>query len=332
MLIVVSINPKVQYVAHDFHLTPCDAVDLFRRYDVILDCTDHPTSRYLISDAAVLAFTPLVSASALKTEGQLMVLNDPPLAPSVPSRASHCYRCVFPKPPPAESVTTCGEGGVLGPVVGVMGVLMATEALKLLLEHPKNEEAISQKPPAKPTMLLYSAFSDQPFRTIRLGGRRKDCLSCSSKSIITEESLKSGSLDYSAFCGVRLPPNLIPPDQRISVIEYKHLRSASAKPHVLVDVREKTQFGLAHLKDSINVPLYDIQNEPLQALAKIRKTREKLSTSYDKTPVYFICRFGNDSQLAMHQLCETASDLQARDVRGGLDAWRREVDPRFPEY
>ena len=331
-LIKYRINSRVQFAAHSFPLAACNAIDLFKQYDVILDCTDHPTSRYLVSDAAVLASRPLVSASALKTEGQLMVLNNPSSNNSTSSSNTHCYRCIFPKPPPPESITTCGEGGILGPVVGVMGVLMATEVIKLLLEAPKNEEDTSQTPPAKPTMLLYSAFSDQRFRTIRLGGRRQDCPSCSSKRTITEESLRSGSLDYVAFCGGRSSPNCLAAHQRISATDYRDVRSASAERHLLIDVREKTQFDLAHLTGSVNIPLYDIQNEPLESIQKIRGAKGTLPGSSDDTPTYFICRFGNDSQLAVHQLCDRNESLQARDICGGLDAWRRQVDPGFPEY
>ena len=324
-LTVSRMNPEVQYVSHKFHLTPSIAVDLFRQYDVILDCTDHPTSRYLTSDAAVLASRPLISASALKSEGQLMVLNNPPSDRSISSASSHCYRCVFPKPPPAESVTTCGEGGILGPVVGAMGVLMAVETLKILLEFPLHQSA-------KPTMLLYSAFNEQSFRTIRLGGPRKDCASCSSKHTITEDSLRSGALDYAAFCGVRNPLDLIPVYQRLSATEYDNLRSASAEPHILIDVREKTQFDMAHLKDSINIPLYEIQNQPQDAIGQIHRSSAMLLNSDHNVPIYFICRFGNDSQLAVDHLCKSTPDLPARDIRGGLNAWRREIDSGFPDY
>ena len=103
----------------------------------MLDCTDHPTSRYLVSDACVLLRRPLVSASAFQTSGQLVALNSPP-------GRGPCYRCVFPRPPPPESVVGCGEGGIVGPVVGVMGVLQALEAIRIIssggLEQEDEEE------------------------------------------------------------------------------------------------------------------------------------------------------------------------------------------------
>ena len=341
MLIHFRINPRIQYITHNGHLIPDQAVDLLRQYDVILDCTDHPTSRYMISDAAVLAQRSLVTASALKTEGQLMVLNNPPSGICNPTDSGHCYRCVFPKPPPPESVMTCGEGGILGPVVGVMGVLMATEALKLLLQSPENGNASSQRAIAKPTMLLYSAFSDPPFRTVRLGGRRKDCASCSLNPTITLESLQSGSLDYAAFCGVRLSQDLVPDRERISAIEYQRIRSESTESHVLVDVREKTHFDLAHLKGSINIPFSDIRQSPLKCMEDIDTAIDTSPTIDKDAQVYLICRFGNDSQIAMTEFRKAVAYLPlasrhfhsvVADVRGGLDAWRLEVDSGFPHY
>ena len=251
----------------------------------------------------------------------------------------HCYRCVFPKPPPAESVTTCGEGGILGPVVGVMGILMATEALKFLLPPP-DAGVSSPMPAAKPTMLLYSAFSDTPFRTVRLGGRRKDCSSCSSNPSITRESLTSGSLDYAAFCGVRLPTDIVPSNNRISPTEYSKIRSHSIdNSHILIDVREKPQFDLAHLKGSINIPFSDLCTDPIKGLGKaLDEIDAQDPTAPNAVGLYFICRFGNDSQVAVRDLRESWSDsIGPRysivgDVKGGLDAWRREVDGGFPDY
>ena len=105
-------------------------METVRNYDLVLDCTDNPATRYLISDTCVLLGKPLVSASALRIDGQLMVLNNPPL-PAGDPKGGPCYRCIFPKPPPPESVVSCGDGGILGPVVGVMGVLQALEAIRV---------------------------------------------------------------------------------------------------------------------------------------------------------------------------------------------------------
>src|SRR5690554_1442989 len=116
-----------------------------------------------------------------------------------------CYRCIFPKPPPADQVVSCGDGGILGPVVGVMGVLQALEAIKLLTAGLKTDddhdaEFRNSKVLPLPSLLLFSANSPSPFRTVRLRSRRQDCFACSTKAGLSAESLTSGSLDYVAFC------------------------------------------------------------------------------------------------------------------------------------
>jgi adenylyltransferase/sulfurtransferase len=100
------LNPNVSIICHELGVTAENAVSIVQKYDVIVDCTDSPATRYLISDAAVVCSKPLVSGSALGTEGQITVYG---------YEGGPCYRCVFPTPPPAESVLTCGEGGILGP-------------------------------------------------------------------------------------------------------------------------------------------------------------------------------------------------------------------------
>ena len=308
-------------------------------YDLILDCTDRPSTRYLVSDAAVLAGKPVVTASALRTEGQLMVLNNPPKSHDHPG--GFCYRCVFPKPPPAETVLSCGEGGVLGPVVGIMGVLMAMEALKILL--PSLQENGYQYPPessydpAPPSLLLYSAYSNPPFRNIKLRGKRKGCPSCSDTVIITEESLKSTSLDYNTFCASTSPGPSIS-TTRISAKEYSKVREATGSPHVLVDVREKVQFDICHLKGSMNLPYTEISRDPEASIDKLDDSISKNPSMAEGAALYLICRFGNDSQLAANTLKDLPRfrdggkfDLKG-DIAGGLRAWTESVDPAFPEY
>ena len=310
-----------------------------RDYDLILDCTDRPTTRYLISDAAVLAGKPVVTASALRTEGQLMVLNNPPKSPD--NSGGFCYRCVFPKPPPAEAVLSCGEGGILGPVVGVMGILMAMEALKIL--SPLSEESKYQNSAGAPddsvppTLLLYSAYSNPPFRSIKLRGKRKGCVSCSDTATITEESLNSTPSGYVEVCASSSPeaPTNI---SRISANEYLHLRESTGTPHILVDVREKVQFDICHLKGSINLPYSEISRDPEASLERLDDATTDNPEMINGIPLYLICRFGNDSQLAAEKFmgltrfqAEDRYDLKG-DIAGGLRAWRESVDPGFPEY
>lgn len=407
------LNPTIKYRAHPSHMDPRMAPDVIDQYDVVLDCTDRPTSRYLISDAAVIARKPLVSASALKTEGQLLVLNWPLSTPES-SEGGVCYRCVFPKPPPIESVVDCGAGGILGPVVGVMGVLMAVETMKIIvgMQSPRSPQDPSKSFSASPspTLLLYSALSHPPFRSIRLRGKRPTCPSCSATPSITRESLVTGSTDYAFFCGITSTStststsptynnngnNITPPSpktDRISATAYAkihHQASSPSQSHILIDVREKAHFDICHLEHSVNIPFSSL-------LAVIPPTQTSTSTTplspttnpspspslanhpalkhishlqkYPETPVFVLCRFGNDSQVAVQKLkawiragaepnppstpsspestqakpqITTSSSssphshphpqIQIRDISGGLASWRKEVDTEFPEY
>ena len=316
-----------------------------RDYDLVLDCTDHPSSRYLISDTAVLSGKPLVSGSALKTEGQLLVLNHPP-SDFQNDNSGPCYRCIFPRPPPPDAVVSCGEGGILGPVVGVIGVLMALKAIQVLVE--KTEQGLlsnghQKEDPA--TMLLFSAYSNPSFRQIRLAGKRKKCAACSSLRTITTETLTSGSLDYETICGIASPVNVLQKEERVEAKDLKDVLDAGNEPYVLLDVRDETQYAICPLPGSINIPFSTIQsmsNTPSHSLLDMEPEKEGVSSSNilaaigPDVPIYTVCRFGNDSQLAVRKLKELGYDNEGSrwigDVKGGLRAWKQQVDPEWPEY
>nr|OQO21173.1 hypothetical protein B0A51_10916 [Rachicladosporium sp. CCFEE 5018] len=321
-----SLNPLIRYERHPEHLTPFSAVDVFSRYDLVLDCTDRPSSRYLISDAAVLTGKPLVSASALKTEGQLVVLNNPPLPPG-DHAGGPCYRCVFPKPPPAESVLSCGEGGILGPVVGVMGVLQALEAIKILVAKPMSTDSrdgAGDPEPARPTLLMFSANSQPQFRSVRLRTRRKDCAACSSAAKISRQSLTSGSLDYETFCGTVAPVDMLPAESQISAADFSNLPSDSRG--ILIDTRDDTQYGICALPGAINVPWTG------DAKSWAAKAASIDGIASADGPAYVVCRLGNDSQLAVNALRQHSIRAEVKGIKGGLKAWREQVDPLWPDY
>ena len=322
----------VCYRKHIAYLAPETAVSLIEQYDLVLDCTDHPNSRYLISDACVLTGKPLISASALKTEGQLMVLNDPPRRAG-DTTGGPCYRCVFPKPPPAESVLSCGEGGILGPVVGVMGVLQALEAIKLLKKKPKDHMPDlstangigADEDQVIPSMLIFSAFTNPQFRTIRLRSRRNDCATCSGKGWITKQSLSSGSLDYIAFCGLTMPVSVLPSHQRISATDFACMPRDGS--NVLIDVRDETQYAICALRGSINVPWTG------NAISWLEKASQHGILADEWKQKYVVCRVGNDSQLAAKAMMEHATmPIEVKDIQGGFKSWRQEVDHEWPDY
>jgi len=338
-------NPNTNYKLHHENLTPQTAPNIVAQYDLVLDCTDHPKSRYLISDAALLLGKPLVSASALRTEGQLMTLNNPPKPPGDQS-GGPCYRCIFPKPPPAESVISCGDGGILGPVVGVMGVLQALAAIKLTASRclsPDVDQTYPQPPsqPEAPSLLLFSAYGSPPFRNVRLRPRRQNCMACSSTASVTLQSLLSGSLDYVQFCGVTQPLQLLREEERISAEHLKALTERPASEYLLVDVREKVQFDICHLDGSVNLPISDLTSGKALPLATAADPSTAGTVWFPSgqdpaIPVYVICRLGNDSQLAVKRFKEAGLDNKGKryigDIRDGFKAWKERVDRDWPEY
>ncbi|KAG4222317.1 Adenylyltransferase and sulfurtransferase uba4 [Phytophthora cactorum] len=330
-----GLNPVVSYVAHREHLTPQNSEAIVSEYDLVLDCTDHPTSRYLISDICVLLRKPLVSASALRTDGQLIVLNSPPTAQGS-TEGGPCYRCIFPKPPPAESVVSCGEGGILGPVVGVMGVLQALEAIKLIITGVGKDSNSTPKDPVAPSLLLFSATSTTPFRSIRMRSRRPNCFACSTGSTLTLKELRAGSLDYVQFCGVTKPVDVLKPEERVSAKEYNDILTKQPdKDHLLLDVREKEHFEIASIPGAINVPFSTIQTRSKTSTDDDSLASEYIPKSLSAhAPIYVICRVGNYSQLVTKRLKEIGLDANGErfvgDIEGGMLAWKRHVDQTMP--
>lgn len=314
------LNPTITYKAHHTHLTPQNAQEIVSQYDLVLDCTDHPTSRYLISDACVLLGKPLVSASAFQAAGQLMVLNNPP-------GKGPCYRCVFPKAPPPESVVGCGEGGIIGPVVGVMGVLQALESIKLII---RGDLEPSDLPARQMTMLIFGAMADTPFRTVRMRGRRADCFACSDgPDALTLEQMAS-SLDYVQFCGVVQPVKVLEPHERVTVAQYQ---KAESQPHLLIDTREKEHFSLNTLPNAINIPISRFMSHRKDADTASDWVPPELPPT---APIYVVCRVGNDSQLAARKLKDLGFDNDGQrfigDIQGGIKAWKDAVDPTMPFF
>lgn len=306
---LLELNSAIQITEHIVQINSQNALDIIKSYDIVLDATDNVATRYLLNDACIMLKKPLVSGSALQFEGQLTVYgyaNGP------------CYRCIFPKPPPANTVTNCGDGGVIGAVPGVIGILQALEAIKIVLQLP---ETLSGR------LLLFDG-ARATFRTVRLRGKRIDCQVCSDTPTITE------LIDYEQFCGQRasdkdLSLEILSPDQRISVGQYYEMTQTKA-PHLLVDVRSANEYEICKLEESINIPIKAFENdvfgeEAEKLLGKIRQ---------DKTPVIFLCRRGNDSQIAAQRVLKVVegSGIVVKDIIGGLHSWAAKIDPEFPVY
>ncbi|KAK3092896.1 hypothetical protein FSP39_008560 [Pinctada imbricata] len=308
-----SLNSKVEYVPYHLQLDSSNAIQIIQEYDIVLDASDNVATRYLLNDACVLTKKPLISGSALRFEGQLTVYN---------YANGPCYRCLFPKPPPPETVTNCSDGGVLGVIPGIIGSLQALEALKIAAGQ---ESSFSGK------LLMFDGM-EGTFHKIKLRGRQPMCVVCGDNPSITT------LIDYQQFCGARADDkekslNVLSPEDRISVQEYRDILNAK-KRHLLVDVRTSVEMEICKLPTSVhNLPIADINKTD-----KINELKEAIhsvtSDSMDKLPVFVVCRRGNDSQTAVKQLrtCLDGGRVEVKDIRGGLHAWAKSIDKDFPTY
>lgn len=237
---------------------------------------------------------------------------------------------------------SCGEGGILGPVVGVMGVLQALEAIKVIsagLHVPAAAQSNAAATMAAPTLLLFSGatIGAPSFRSVKMRSRRKDCFACGhdGETNLTLDTLRSGSLDYLAFCGgMSAPIKVLTPDQRISANDFRErLKSLDPSQYLLLDVREKELFDIAHIQGAINVPYSRIQSsarrQPEGALPEWMP--EGLG---EDVQIYVICRVSNDSQMVARQLIELGlarnGERWIGDVEGGMRDWKNWVDPTLP--
>ncbi|KAK3580380.1 hypothetical protein CHS0354_001496 [Potamilus streckersoni] len=298
-----ELNSSVNYVPYHLPLDSSNALQIIQQYDLVLDATDNVATRYLLNDACILAGKPLVSGSALRFEGQLTVYN---------YMGGPCYRCLYPKPPPPETVTNCSDGGVLGVVPGIIGCLQALEAIKILTGQGSS---YSQK------MLLFDAL-DGSFQTIKLRGRQPQCPVCGDNPSITK------LIDYEQFCGAKATDKdkvleLLKPEERIPVKEYNTLLKEGT-PHVLVDVRQPVELDICQLPyPCLNIPIDHVEKK--QSIEKIEGQVRSLSEMrlHEKVPVIVVCRRGNDSQLAARRFQTILKDLNVdvKDIVGGLTAW-----------
>uniref|UniRef100_A0A8C8C1F6 Adenylyltransferase and sulfurtransferase MOCS3 n=1 Tax=Oncorhynchus tshawytscha TaxID=74940 RepID=A0A8C8C1F6_ONCTS len=287
-------------------------------FDIVADCSDNVPTRYLVNDACVLSGKPLVSASALRMEGQLTVYN---------YRGGPCYRCLYPKPPPPEMVTNCSDGGILGVVPGIMGCFQALEVLKI---------ASGQGSSCGQQLLMFDA-QDAKFRSIRLRSKQASCAVCGENPTVTH------LVDYEKFCGSAATDkcrrlNLLSKDQRVTVQEYKSIVDNTAA-HLLLDVRPLVEVDICHLPTSLNIPLSSLEDrksEHIRVLKeRIGRVKEEMLNE-SQVPVYVICKLGNDSQKAVQVLEKMSGSevdfVTVKDICGGLMAWAQKIDPSFPQY
>jgi len=285
-----DINPNVRVDKFETGLTSENALEILKDYDVVVDGTDNFPTRYLVNDACVLLKKPNVYGSIFRFEGQATVFayEDGP-----------CYRCLYPEPPPPGLVPSCAEGGVLGILPGLIGVVQATETVKIILgigETLKNR------------LLLYNAL-DMRFRELRL---RKDrnCPVCGQHPTVKK------LIDYQEFCGLRPTAQKPAADAAVDALQLKE-KFDRGDDFVLLDVREPYEYQIARIPGSILIPLGDLP-----------KNLQQLDPDAD---IVAHCKSGVRSQKAVDLLKQNGF-TSVRNMTGGILAWSDKVDPTVPKY
>jgi adenylyltransferase/sulfurtransferase len=290
---LLALNPALNVIRHETMLSSANALDILKDYDIVADGTDNFPTRYLVNDACVLLRKPNVYGSIFRFEGQASVFA---------TEAGPCYRCLYPEPPPPGLVPSCAEGGVLGILPGLVGVIQATETIKLILG--KGEPLIGR-------LLLVDSLAMR-FRELKLR-KNPDCPVCGANPTVTR------LIDYDQFCGIvpeakqeQPMKNGIP---QMSVKELKRRRDGGEDVFVL-DVREPFEYKIANIGGTL-IP----QNDVPQRLAEIDRNRE----------IVVQCRSGSRSQRIAEFLAQSGY-AKVSNLAGGILAWADEIDPKVQKY
>ena len=290
---LTALNPSVNIVKHDTMLSSANALEILKDYDIVADGTDNFPTRYLVNDACVLLGKPNAYGSIFRFEGQASVFA---------TGQGPCYRCLYPEPPPPGLVPSCAEGGVLGILPGLVGVIQATEVIKLILG--KGETLIGR-------LLLVDALNMR-FRELKLR-KNPDCPVCGQHPTVTQ------LIDYRQFCGFapetpeeKTVKNGIP---QLAVKDLKRRIDAGEDVYIL-DVREPYEYQIAQIGGKL-IP----QNDVPQRLAEIPRDRD----------IVVHCRSGVRSQ-RIAELLKQAGYPRVANLAGGILAWSEEIDPSVQKY
>ncbi len=294
---IASVNPHVNVEVHKTQVSSQNVMELFGRYDVIVDGTDNFPTRYLTNDASVFLKKPLVYGSIFRFEGQATIFD---------AARGPCYRCLFAEPPPPGLVPSCAEGGVLGILPGVIGVIQATEAVKLIIG--KGEPLIGR-------LLLYDALAMR-FREVKI---QKDpsCPVCGTNPTVTK------LIDYEAFCGLRrgeedaaagasrwdIEPKV--------VAEKLRARKSDGRSLVLLDVREPQEYEIVRIDGAKLIPLGTLT------------TRVNELDTADEIITY--CHHGMRSREAA-MILDRFGFKRVKSLRGGIHLWAEQIDRSLPMY
>ncbi|MFQ5560566.1 MAG: ThiF family adenylyltransferase, partial [Nitrospinota bacterium] len=292
---ILRINPNINVELYPVKLSSENALDILDKYEIVIDGTDNFPTRYLVNGACVLLGKPNIYGSIFRFEGQASVFDI--------SQGGPCYRCLYPSPPPPGMVPSCAEGGVLGILPGIVGIIQATEAVKLVLQQGVSLAG---------RLLLFNAL-EMKFRELNL---RKDpsCPLCGENKTITS------LVDYEQFCGTAGPENkdqsLEGSMEEISVSELKE-KFDRGDSFLLLDVREPHEYEISKIPGSKLIPL-----------GTLRDRIDELS-GYKEIVVH--CKSGMRSAKGIKILSE-ANITNLKNLTGGILAWADEIDPDMPKY
>ena len=291
---IKTVNPNVQVDLHECVFRSENAMQIVQDYDIVVDGTDNFPTRYLSNDVCVLAKKPNVYGSIFRFDGQCTVF--------APYLGGPCYRCMFPEPPPPGMVPSCAEGGVLGVLPGIIGVLQAIEAIKLIIGI--GDSLIGR-------LVSFDALKLR-FREFKI---RKDpkCPICGDHPTIHE------LIDYDQFCGIPQADAEAAKEMDVPTISATELRAKIDRKEkfVLVDVREPFEYEICNIPGSKLIPLGELP--------------ARLSELDSADDIVLHCKVGGRSAKALKVLQE-AGFRKLNNLRGGITAWADEVDPRVPKY
>ena len=290
---LAAVNPFVKVQTFDTRLSSENALKIFADFDIIIDGTDNFPTRFLVNDACVFTGKPNVYGSIFRFEGQASVFA---------AKDGPCYRCLYPEPPPPGLVPSCAEGGVLGILPGLVGLIQATEAIKLIL---------GTGDPLIGRLLLVDALG-MKFRELKLR-KNPDCVVCGTHPTVTK------LIDYEEFCGLRGQEKPVSTSgsgvPEITVEELKQKLDANDDLFIL-DVREPHEYKICNLNGHL-IPLNDLP-----------KRVKELDPAKD---MVVHCRSGGRSARAV-QFLQQAGFTKVKNLKGGILAWADQIDPKVPKY
>lgn len=291
---ICEMNPNVVVVSHDCRFTSANAQEIVASYDVVVDGSDNFPTRYLSNDVCFFARKPNIYGSVFRFEGQASVF--------APHLGGPCYRCLFPEPPPPGAAPSCAEAGVLGVLPGIIGLVQATETLKLIAG--KGEPLVGR--------LLHFDALKMKFREFKLR-RDPECPVCGEHPTIFHP------IDYERFCEAQAPGDTFESDGAVPSVSVQELKRKmdAREPLTLIDVREPWEYDIAKINGSKLVPLGELE--------------ERLTELSREGVLVLQCHSGGRSEQGT-RLLQQAGFTSVYNLEGGIEAWSREIDPTVPRY